>query len=113
MNAVTRPLFGFDEHSPGNELKQDASGQEINSFRAMQLTAEGLEVTKVEIRLTPGPRDCKVHTSGGSASAAGYDGPCVGIVPLSLGTGVLEKLHMYFALKEGALYFSTAAATQD
>jgi Aspartyl protease len=106
---VTRRLYGFDESSPGNEIKQDPSGKSTTHFRAMRLTGEGLDAKNVDIELLPPlmPEHCSVRYSGG-ASVAGYSG-CIGH-PLAIGTRVLRQLRLYFATKEKVLYFSAADA---
>ncbi len=106
---VSQLLFGFDEHSPGNEFKADGLGGKGAYFRAMKLTAQGLDATNVEIRLVEGNALCKPYVTGGPTSGAGFSN-CGGISPLTVGTGILEKLRMYFALKEEVLYFSAADA---
>jgi hypothetical protein len=106
---LTRMLFGFDEKSPGNEVAVGDSGKESAHFRAMRLTAQGLNATNVDIRLLPPFGVCKPRR-GDANSAAGYT-QCIGAYPLMIGTRLLSKLHLYFATDDNVLYYSIADAS--
>jgi Aspartyl protease len=110
MVDVTRRLYGFDEKSPGNEVRPASTGNTTVFFRAMKLTGEGLSATNVDVALVEPPTalHCTVRLRGGVASAAGYS-DC-GHHPMLLGSHILESLRLYFATKENVLYFSAAQA---
>jgi hypothetical protein len=102
---VTKKLYGFDASSPDIESETDASGNTTSHYRAMKLSAQGLDVINANIRLVaPAGGACVLaHRSG----VATYDG-CLGIHPLQLGLSVLSKLRVYIATKEKVLYFTPA-----
>jgi predicted aspartyl protease len=107
---VTKRLYGFDASSPGIESETDASGKATSHYRAMKLSAEGLDVINASIKLlaSSGPGCVLTIRSG----AAAYDG-CYGRHPLQLGLGVLSKLHLYIATKEKVLYFTPAVVADQ
>jgi len=108
---VTKTLYGFDEHSPGTERESSGSGaQDSYYYRAMKMTAPGLAVTNAKIRLRGPEKDCHIVTASYSHQGTGYS-VCMGVFPLELGRGILEKLRFYFATKEMIVYFSAADAT--
>jgi Aspartyl protease len=104
---VTKTLYGFDASSPDIESETDAAGRVISHYRAMRLSAQGLDVINANIMLVE-PRGvgagCTLTRRSG---AAAYEG-CYGAHPLHLGLSVLSKLHVYIAIKEKVLYFTPA-----
>jgi len=84
----------------------------------MALTGSGITVTNAHITLVSRPAfirldgnvgcDLTVDRKGGVA----FYERCTNPAPLTLGLNVLSRLHLYFATREGVLYFSDAAATK-
>ena len=106
---ATHRLWGFDEHSLGLETQTDAQGKTITRYRAMAMTSHGLKIMNAQVQLIEARPDCNLSTWGGFDGAAQYF-DCGGIeAPLTLGTDVLKHMRLYFAMKEKALYFTTAA----
>jgi hypothetical protein len=103
---ATHKLYNFDKDSPDVEVETDAAGRTTAHYRAMKLSAEGLEIINAHIRLIDRPTmsSCYLSTRFGAAS---YDG-CFGVHPLQLGRDVLTKLRIYIATKEKVLYFTRA-----
>jgi hypothetical protein len=99
---ITSQFYGFDKSSPGIEETREADGTTYH-YRAMQLTAPGLKVTNARIRLVDPEKKCpldKTSKIGRYACSGGY--------PMYLGGDVLKQLRLYFATKEGKLYFTAA-----
>lgn len=106
--AVTRRFFGFDRSSDGITRRDDGSGGETASYRAMGLTARGLALKNVPIRLKDDVgTKCLPTSSGRVTRAIGFDG-CSNTAPLSIGTDLLRKLRIYIASKERKIYFTRA-----
>jgi len=109
--AVKRYL-GFDENSPGVERETISGSNEIASFRAMSLTAKGLNI-----------RNTRVLIRGNSKCIPGgrQRGPVVcrdqfGLAPFSIGTDLMRKLRIYASVADKKIYFTrvepaAAAAT--
>ncbi len=103
---VTRAFYGFDKSSPGIEEVRAPDGAAYH-YRAMQLTAPGLTVTNARIQLIDHDGDeCPLDRG---RKLARYR--CVGGYPMYLGSDVLRQLRLYFARKEGKLYYTSAEAT--
>jgi hypothetical protein len=100
---AARKLFGFDEHSPDMEIQRDVTGQASQVFRAMQLTSGALTVKDVRILLVPTPKGCRL--ADGLDGVSAYEG-CFGVSPLVLGRGLVERLRLYFATAEKAIYYT-------
>jgi len=110
---VTQKLYGFDENSSGVEVQPTAAGQPVAHYRAMKLTASGLQAEDVKVTLRAPIKHCKMEVGMVRKSrAAGYSGDCLGVFPLLLGRNVLEGLHLYFATRENVMYFTPASATK-
>jgi hypothetical protein len=109
---VSRKVFGFDEHSPGVEVRADAAGQSQAYFRAMTLTSGELKLSDVMIRLGPAVKDCRLSSTGMFGQVAEFKGRddylCYGVYPLVLGTGAIEHLRLYFAPRQRTVYFTAA-----
>jgi len=104
---VTRKVYGFDEHSAGNQTRTQADGR-TSTYRVMNLKTPAFEVRNALIELSPqDDKFCVVTKHGFKDSMTGYD-ECRGRYPLRLGIGVLSKLRIYFATKEQMLYLSPA-----
>jgi hypothetical protein len=110
--AISRQLYGLDEHSPGVESRPDRDGTLRSYFRATKITSGELELTDVDLHLQPTWDVCKVILDQAPDHAAGLDG-CWDRYPLVLGLDVLKKLHLYFATKENVLYISKSDAQQQ
>ena len=110
---ATRKLYGFDEKSADVETVDSGTGSPVFHFRAMKLTTDGLVVTNANMRLTPAPKSgsCAFSPFGRTGHAAGYTG-CAGRLPAMLGRDVLDKLRLFFAMKEGVVYFTRAEAVE-
>jgi hypothetical protein len=103
---VARELYGFDEHSAGNETLTDADL--TLTYRVMSLTTPAFQVRNAVIVFLPQKNKyCFVVKRGSKDSMTGYDG-CMGQHPLQLGLSVLSKLRIYLATKEQMLYLSPA-----
>jgi hypothetical protein len=101
---VTKRVYGFDRDSPDVESVTDQEGHTSSQFRAMRMTASGLQVIDEKVRLLdPHKSTCRLMKK---ADAIGYEN-CFGVYPLRLGRSVLEKLHIYIATEENRLYFTT------
>lgn len=108
--AVTSRFFGFDRDSSGITRQAGRNGGEVASYRAMGLTAKGLAIKNVPIRLEDDlDKDCDPTRTDRNSRAIGF-GACWGRAPLSLGTGLLQKLRLYIAPREGRIYFTRAAS---
>lgn len=113
---VTRRFFGFDRESSGIAKEALDEGGEMASYRAMALTAKGLTMKNVRIRLyndIRSPCDPRMFSRENAASARavaiGFQG-CFSRAPMSIGTDLLRKLRIYIAAKEGKIYFTRAEA---
>ncbi len=109
---VTKQVYGFDEHSADIETEVSTSGAPVAHYRAMALTASGLQVTNARIQLDTEKREsCSLTTTTGKEHAAIHEGCLGGEAPLMLGLSVVEHMHLYFATKERILYFTDANAS--
>jgi hypothetical protein len=106
--GVTRKFFGFDSTSPGIEKQSVAAGKEQASFKAMSLTAEGLNVRNTRIQLRTASH-CTLTAHSDQGHAIGYDN-CNNIVPFTLGTDLIRQLRIYIASKKGKIYISKVVA---
>jgi hypothetical protein len=102
---VSRALYGFDKSSAGIEENREADGT-LYHYRAMNLTAAGVTLANARIRLVDPIEDCPLDKQ--KREVARYK--CDGNYPLFLGGDVLQQLRLYFATKEGKLYFTSADA---
>lgn len=102
-SRVTKKYFGFDESSPDIQ-KETAGDREISSYRAMGLTAKGLEVRNSRIRLVD-LGGCEAIPSDRPRRPIGC-GNVMNTSPFSIGTDLLGKLRVYIATKEETVYFT-------
>ncbi len=106
--AVTHRFFGFDQDSPGVIKEDSPAGNQRASFRAMALTAKGLSVKNVKIRLVDDRKsDCDPRMRSRATRAIGFD-LCSNGSPLAIGTDLLRKVRIYIATKESKIYFTRA-----
>ncbi|MGC3982294.1 MAG: hypothetical protein QM808_13655 [Steroidobacteraceae bacterium] len=111
---ASKTLFGFDEKSDGVVSESNAAGDTVSHYQAMALTTDGLEIMNAKIKLSaPSLKYCRFNEAADKESkAAGYSS-CSGIYPLSLGMNVLQKMHLYFAMREKVMYFTAAEANKS
>jgi hypothetical protein len=107
--TLARRLFGIEEHSAGVETQVDAAGESAVFFRAPKLTSEDMTLTDVRIQLRKTSDNCRLTTKGRTNGAIGFD-RCYGVYPLGIGRREMEKLRLYFAPKEQAIYFTANGA---
>jgi hypothetical protein len=105
---VSRALYGFDKSSAGIEERHEADGVTYH-YRAMNLTAAGVNLANARIRLVDPVEDCPLDKK--KRDVARYK--CDGYYPVFLGGDLLQQLRLYFATKEGKLYFTPADAGMD
>ncbi len=101
---ATCAFYGFDKSSPGIEETRDPDGT-LYHYRAMQITSQGFRVTNARIQLVDQDPDsiCKLDIDRRIARyrcSRGY--------LMSIGTDVLRQLRLFFARKEGKIYFTAA-----
>jgi hypothetical protein len=101
---IVKRYLGFDEDSPGVEHESVPGGTEIASFRAMSLSAKGLQVrnTRVRIRKFEG---CVPSASGKDTGAIGCR-DLLGFTPFSIGTDLMRRLRIYASVVDGKIYFT-------
>lgn len=103
---VTKKFFGFDAQSPGVQSELLPNGTTASSYRAMSLTAQGLQIKNTRIDLWP-TTECRPDRR-----LSGLDGiGCTnlfGVTPFAIGIDLLRKLHVYIATKEHMIYFTRA-----
>jgi hypothetical protein len=106
---ITERYFGFNEKSEGITTEVGSQGHSASHFRAMALTANGLQVLNAKVRLIEsGDSRCAPRLQKGVA----VYGDCHGIYPMRLGRAVLLQLRIYVATKEGVMYFTAADPAQ-
>jgi hypothetical protein len=110
--AVSRYL-GFDADSPGVERETLPGSQEVDSFRAMSLTAKGLEVRNSRIRIKDMPK-CPLGLGETTTGTRTRSGVATAIVcksglaqtPFSIGTDLMKRLRIYVSVIDGMIYFT-------
>jgi hypothetical protein len=108
--TVTTKFFGFGRGSPGITTEANAAGNETASYRAMGMTAKGLAIKNVKIRLRDDLNSrCAPTSTGRSTRAIGFS-KCSNVVPLRIGTDLLKRLRIYIASGEERIYFTRAAS---
>ena len=105
---VSRALYGFDKSSAGIEETHEADGTTYH-YRAMNLTAAGVTMANARIRLVDPVEDCPLDKK--KRDVARYR--CDGYYPMFLGGDLLQQMRLYFATKEGKLYFTSADAGME
>jgi hypothetical protein len=101
---VTKKFFGFDEQSPGLQSETRANGTRSHSYRAMALTAAGLDIKDARVELWP-TQSCRPDRSLSRLNGIGCQ-DVYGITPFAIGTDLLKQLHIYIASKEHMVYFT-------
>jgi hypothetical protein len=101
---IVKRYLGFDEDSPGVEHEAAPDSSERASFRAMSLTAKGLQVhnTRVRIRKFEG---CVPSASGKDSGAIGCR-DLIGVTPFSIGTDLMRRLRIYASVADRKIYFT-------
>ena len=103
---VTKKFFGFDENSPGLQSEALPNGAQSHSYRAMSLTAKGVEIRNATIELWP-TTSCYPDRSVSRLDGIGCT-QVFGAMPFAIGTDLMRKLRIYIASKEGRIYFTRA-----
>lgn len=105
---VTSKFFGFDEHSPEVKSEVLPNGTQSHGYRAMALTAKGLELKNANIELwsTNFCRPDRTLSRIGGISCTDV----FGVTPFAIGTDLLRQLHVYIATKEHRIYFTRVDA---
>lgn len=106
-SEAAKRFLGFDESSPEIEHETLSGDNEIASFRAMSLTAKGLDVRNARVRIYKMTR-CQPGTSGRDSRAIGCQ-KVFGVAPFSIGTDLMRRLRIYVSAIDGKVYFSRAA----
>jgi hypothetical protein len=110
--GISKAVFGFDETSDG-VVKETAMADGISSFRAMALTAPGINIKNTKVLLFKSHTKCgHMATKFDKVKATGFS-DCIGSFPLRLGLNVLKELRIFVSNKEKVLYFSRADATLE
>lgn len=104
---AARRFLGFDEDSPGIEREVSQSGSEIASFRAMSLTAKGLDVRNARVRIKKMPR-CSLSSADRNSGAIAC-GNVLALTPFSIGTDLMRKLRIYVSAADKKIYFTRAS----
>lgn len=101
-SRATARYFGFAPDAPELERAPAVDGQAA-LFRAMTLSAEGLNVSNTRVRLQDRPAStCKLARV---SDGIGYDN-CFNVTPLVIGTDLLKRLRLIVASKQKKIYFS-------
>lgn len=113
--AVSRYL-GFGADSPGVEKETLPGDTEASTFRAMTLTAKGLQVRNSKIRIRDMP-NCTIRladrdrlTNRGIGNRPVICGDSLGQTPFSIGTDLMKQLRIYVSLTDRKIYFTRADA---
>jgi hypothetical protein len=105
---VTKKFFGFDAQSPGVQSEVQANGTQSHSYRAMALTAKGLEIKNAKIQLWS-TDSCRPDRSLSRIGGIGCT-DVWGFTPFAIGTDLLRQLRVYIATKEHMIYFTRVEA---
>ena len=103
---ITRTLYGFDENSPGISKEPFAGDKDVAGYRAMALTAPGLNILNTRMQLARCNPMCGHATRTINAVLAVGYADCPAQFPLHLGQNILSKLRIYVATKERMIYIS-------
>jgi hypothetical protein len=103
---VTRKFFGFDDQSPEVQSEPLANGGQAHRYRAMALTAKGLEIKNLKIELVPW-KMCHADRRPNGLDGIGCT-DVFGVTPFAIGTDLLKQLRVYIATKEHMIYFTRA-----
>jgi hypothetical protein len=103
-SEATKKFFGFDEQSPEVQSDLLADGTRSQSYRAMALTAQGLQIKNSKIELLP-MKDCHPDRLLSRLNGIGCE-DVYGMTPFTIGTDLLKRLRIYIASKEHMIYFT-------
>jgi hypothetical protein len=106
---ATRKFFGFDAQSSGVQSEFLDNGMQSHTYRAMSLTAKGLQIKDAKVTLWQTDK-CRPDRSLSKIDGIG----CTyyfGITPFAIGTDLLRQLHVYIATQEKMIYFTRADST--
>jgi hypothetical protein len=106
---VTRKFFGFDDQSPEVQSETLANGGQSHSYRAMSLTAKGLNIKNVNIELFPS-KVCHPDRRPNGLDGIGCT-DVFGVTPFAIGIDLLKQLRVYIATKEHMIYFTRVDST--
>jgi len=109
---VGRQIFGPGEQSSNTQSEFDGDRRGHDSYRLMTLVAGDLRLPNMKVLLVPHHTACSLSKDGRFGEVWEYHGRddylCFGIYPLVLGIDAIEHLRLYFATKEGKIYFAPA-----
>jgi hypothetical protein len=103
-SEAARRYLGFDETSAGIEHEPLPGDAEVASFRAMSLTAKGLDVRNSRVRIKKMPK-CSLSAADRSSNALGCT-DVLGMTPFSIGTDLMRKLRIYVSVADHKIYFT-------
>jgi hypothetical protein len=103
-SEVAKKFFGFDDQSPEVQSDELVNGTRSHSYRAMALTAKGLEIKNAKIELWA-TTVCRPDRSLSRLDGIGCT-DVYGITPFAIGTDLLKQLRIYIATKEHMIYFT-------
>jgi hypothetical protein len=106
-SEVTQKYFGFDAKSPGVESDTLANGNVTRNYRAMALTAKGLQIRNAKITILTSNGWCVPSRDVRHITGIGCEAQ-LSTTPLTIGTDLLKKLRVYIASKEKHIYFTRA-----
>ena len=106
-SEATRRFLGFDEKSPGIERVPRFDGDEDATFRAMSLTAQGLDVRNARVRIKQMPT-CKLSAANRSSRAVACS-TVLALTPFSIGTDLMKQLRIFVSLRDKKIYFTRDA----
>jgi hypothetical protein len=105
---VTQDFLGFKIGSPGvrTETVRAQNGNQVTlGLKEMSLSAKGLDLSGLTITIQGDRAPRCAPTTNRESGGIGYD-RCNSIVPMELGTDVLQQLRIYIASKENRIYFT-------
>jgi hypothetical protein len=108
---VTRDFFGFKIGSSGVRIEtvRGQNGKPVKlGQKEMSLSAKGLELSDMTFTIQGDRAPRCAPTTNRESGAIGFD-RCNSIVPMELGTDVLQHLRIYIASKENRIYFTRVA----
>jgi hypothetical protein len=112
--AAAERYLGIAADSPGAEHETLPGGSEVATFRALSLTAAGLNVHNPRFRIKDMP-NCGLgadtaetsrltRSHGGKAPIGCKD--YLSVTPLSIGTDLMKRLRIYVSLADEKIYFT-------
>ena len=113
--GIVHRYFGFDENSPGIERVNVPGEKDAAVFRAMSLTAKGLEVNNTKVRIREMP-DCRLGQTDRNSTGTRISGGVqpigctnnLSMTPFSIGTDLLKRLRIYVSYADRKIYFTRA-----